>query len=204
MSQQDPQRLYVIILTFCKIIYSPNLYENIRFLKLKNNNKIIKKIFLNKSIFVKNGCRYYSTSSSQLPIPINIFNNLDNKDSILLCRELLKNKGGIYSFVNTVNDKRYIGSAKDLYLRLNEHLNNKKSNIALQKAFEKYGIDKFNFVIYEYFSYVNKITSHKLLTDLETSYINKFDFDTLYNFKAVAISSLGYIHTEEAKLKMKK
>ncbi len=41
-----------------------------------------------------------------------------------------------------------IGSAKYLYLRLNEHLSNKKSNSALQDAFNKYGLDKFNFCIY--------------------------------------------------------
>lgn len=179
---------------------------------MKLNNKFWNKISLNKSIFGNNGPPRKRLSPpqacgglrgeediilppySQLPIPIDIFQNLD-KDSILLSRELLKNKGGIYSFVNTVNGKRYIGSAKDLYLRLIEHLN----NIALQEAFEKYGQDKFHFVIYEYFSYVDKTTSHKLLTDLETSYINKFDFDTLYNFKALATSMLGYKHTEEEK-----
>ena len=37
---------------------------------------------------------------------------------------------------------------------------------------------------------------------METSYIKKFNFDTLYNFKANATSSLGYKHTEEARLKM--
>jgi group I intron endonuclease len=59
-------------------------------------------------------------------------------------REILKNKGGVYSFINTVNGKQYIGSAKDFYIRLNEHLNNKKSNANLQKAFDKHGLDKFN------------------------------------------------------------
>jgi predicted GIY-YIG superfamily endonuclease len=33
-----------------------------------------------------------------------------------------KNFRGIYSFLNKVNGKQYIGSAKDLSLRLNEHL----------------------------------------------------------------------------------
>jgi group I intron endonuclease len=55
---------------------------------------------------------------------------------------LLKDNGGIYCFVNTENGNRYIGSAKDFYLRLNEHLANKKSNIALQNAFVKYGLEK--------------------------------------------------------------
>ena len=48
----------------------------------------------------------------------------------------------------------------------------------------------------------SKIISNKALTDLETSYINRFNFDNLYNFKAIATSSLGYKHTEEARLKM--
>lgn len=40
------------------------------------------------------------------------------------------------------------------------------------------------------------------MANLETSYIKKFYFNTLYNFKATATSSLGYKHTEEARLKM--
>jgi hypothetical protein len=152
--------------------------------------------------------RYYTTlnsdsqSSDLPPIPILTLNNLKNEDCIKSSRILLKDPGGIYSFINTVNGNQYIGSAKDFYLRLNEHLENKKSNLALQKAFAKYGLDQFKFCIYEYFTYENKIISHKALTDLETSYINKFNFDTLYNFKATATSSLGYKHTEEARLKM--
>jgi group I intron endonuclease len=73
-----------------------------------------------------------------------------------------------------------------------------KSNLALQKAFAKYGLDKFQFCIFEYFTYESKIISNQALTDLETSYIKRFNFDNLYNFKATATSSLGYKHTEEA------
>lgn len=80
--------------------------------------------------------RYYSTSNSDskpcdLPLPILTFNDLNNKNCIKSCRELLKGKGGIYSFKNIVNGKQYIGSAKDFYLRFSEHLYNKKSNVAL-------------------------------------------------------------------------
>ena len=152
--------------------------------------------------------RCYSTSKSDSqssdlpPVPILTVNNLNNKDCIKSFRILLKDKGGIYSFINMVNGNQYIGSAKDLYLRLNEHLENNKSNVALQKAFAKYGLDQFKFCIFEYFTYESKIISHKALTDLETSYINRFNFENLYNFKATATSSLGYKHTEEARLKM--
>lgn len=97
---------------------------------------------------------------------------------------------------------QYIGSAKDLYLRLLEHLAGKKSNIALQRAIAKHGLDKFHFYIYEYFSYSNKLISNKALTDLETSYIEKIYFKTLYNFNKTATSVQSYKHTEQAMLKM--
>lgn len=86
-------------------------------------------------------------------VPVLTLENLNHKAYINPCKEMLINKGGIYSFVNTVNAKRYIGRAKDFFLRLNEHLNNKKSNINLQNAFNKYGLDKFHWVVYEYFTY---------------------------------------------------
>ena len=44
-----------------------------------------------------------------------------------------------------MNGNQYIGSAKDFYLRLKGHLENKKSNVALQRAFAKYGLDQFKF-----------------------------------------------------------
>ena len=100
-----------------------------------------------------------------------------------------------------MNGKQYIGSAKDLYLRLNEHLSHRKSNKALQAAISKYGLDNFNFCIYEYFTYENKATSFKLLTDLETMYIKKFNFSNLYNFLLFFFILITL--SAEAKLKKK-
>lgn len=151
--------------------------------------------------------RSYSTSSSSkvdIPIPILTLTDLQDKDYIFSKRELLSKKGGIYSFLNKVNGNQYIGSAKDLYLRLNEHLSHRKSNKALQAAISKHGLDNFHFCIYEYFTYEDKATSFKLLTDLETMYIKKFNFSNLYNFLENASSSEGYKHTEDAKQKMVK
>nr|NP_074961.1 orf261 [Podospora anserina] len=155
-----------------------------------------------------NARRYYSTYSDSspdpisTPLPIKIFSNLDNNEVVISYAEILRKKAGIYCFINTVNNKRYIGSAKDLYLRLIEHLAGKKSNIALQNAILKYGLNKFDFCVYEYFTYHSKVVSHKALTDLETSYIEKYPFDSLYNFMRTATSIEGYKHTDEAKLKM--
>lgn len=50
----------------------------------------------------------------------------------------------------------------------------------------------------------NKLASAKLLTDLETIYIRKFNFTTLYNFMKTATSLEGYKHTDAARMKMVK
>jgi group I intron endonuclease len=150
--------------------------------------------------------RFYSTKSDKLPIvnpiPILVIEDLNDKIHVESFREILKDKGGIYSFINITNGNQYIGSAKDFYIRLNEHLNNKKSNANLQKAFNKHGKEKFQWIVYEYFSYETKMLSSEYLTKLETSYIKAFDFSTLYNMKQEASSSLGYKHTEAAIQKM--
>lgn len=54
-------------------------------------------------------------------MPIKVFQNLSNNEKLISYKKILRNKAGIYCFINTVNNKRYIGSAKDLYLRLIEH-----------------------------------------------------------------------------------
>lgn len=154
----------------------------------------------------RNGIKFYSTKiyklSSKLNIlPVITIDNL-NIDNIKSYREKLTHKAGIYTFVNKINGKQYIGSAKDLYIRLNEHLINRKSNSRLQAAFSEYGLKNFIFFVYEYFTYENKVVSNKALTDLETSYLKKFELDNLYNFKLEAANMIGYKHTKEALLKM--
>jgi hypothetical protein len=54
--------------------------------------------------------------------------------------------GGVYGLVNisdSTNIKQYIGSSKDLYQRLSDHLNGRDSNSRLQRSISKYGIEKF-------------------------------------------------------------
>lgn len=88
-------------------------------------------------------------------MPVKVFHNLDNNETVFSYYKILTYKVGIYCFINTVNNKRYVGSAKDLYLRLIGHLllcmqilhANNKSNTALQSAMLKYGLDKFDFCV---------------------------------------------------------
>lgn len=132
----------------------------------------------------------------------NSFSQLDDATIITSYRGILKNKSGIYSIINEINGNQYVGSAKDLYLRLLEHIAGKKSNSALQNAIIKYGLNNFTFYVLEYVSGENSPVSNKEITSLETKYIAMYDFDKLYNFKRISTSMLGYRHTEQALLKM--
>jgi hypothetical protein len=80
----------------------------------------------------------FSTLSSSCCLPVKIFTNLntasfiksseknDNKLRLLSFNTFLKRKQGVYSFLNRITKKQYIGSAEDLHKRMVEHLNNQK------------------------------------------------------------------------------
>lgn len=63
------------------------------------------------------------------------------------------NKSGIYMIFNTYNNKCYVGSTKNFRIRKAKHyrqlLLNKHHSQHLQKAYNKYGKDKFIFIILE-------------------------------------------------------
>lgn len=60
---------------------------------------------------------------------------------------------GIYQIKNKINNKSYIGSSSRLKFRWNRHLTDLKCNahhsLALQRAYNKYGIDNFELIILE-------------------------------------------------------
>ena len=152
-------------------------------------------------IFIKN--LFYCLNSSYITIicgilPIKIYDNLTNYENF---RSDLHRVGGVYGIVNISNSKKikqYIGSSKDLYQRLMDHLRGQDSNSRLQRSISKYGIE--NFKIYIYYFHLDPLV---ILTDIETEVIKSFPFDSLYNFKKEANSMLGYKHTIKAINKMK-
>jgi len=90
----------------------------------------------------------------------------------------------------------YIGSSINLYERFCDHFNDTGSNIRLQYATNKYGWDHFIYRIIE------TCPSSELIAR-EQSYLdflfNNFPKELVYNFCAIAYSTLGYIHIAETK-----
>lgn len=67
--------------------------------------------------------------------------------------ESFKSVKGIYCIINDINNKRYIGSAVNLYERIRQHYHELSSNIHfndhLQRSVIKHGLDKFHVEIME-------------------------------------------------------
>lgn len=115
----------------------------------------------------------------------------------------------IYQIKNIVNNKIYIGSTiRATYIRKYEHFselkNNKHCNNHLQKAWNKYGEDKFEFSILETFIFpdtYSSIIKVEYITSREFYLINLLSAN--YNIKKdITIGNTGYKHSEETKRKI--
>lgn len=106
---------------------------------------------------------------------------------------------GIYCIENLANGKKYIGQSVDIEKRWYEHRRTLRlkchDNIHLQRAWDKYGENNFQF-------YIITICDSERLNDLEIYYIkllNTFDSDYGYNMTSGGDGCVGYKHTEETK-----
>lgn len=116
-----------------------------------------------------------------------IYTNLQIKELRKLINKEIRNRPGIYCFVNATNGNTYVGSAKNLRIRLKGHYLGTRSNLILQKAISKYGISQFYFVVLEYCEIEDLINREQFYID---------QLNPIYNILRVAGSSLGYQHTE--------
>lgn len=58
---------------------------------------------------------------------------------------MFKKYSGIYIVENLINGKAYIGQSIDMQRRLHNHFVGRRSNVILQRAIKKYGIECFSF-----------------------------------------------------------
>lgn len=107
---------------------------------------------------------------------------------------------GIYIIKNKVNGKVYIGQSKKLEKRYNGHLyrigRNEHHNEIIQRAFNKYGVENFEFTILEE-------VIEGLLNEREKYWIDfhgGINSDTVYNLKDPLLNE----HSDYVKEKIKK
>ena len=109
-----------------------------------------------------------------------------------------KGKSGIYSWINKINQKRYVGSSEVLDRRIRQYFNInhliRNSNLYICRALKKYGYYNFSLEILEYCEAEN-------LHEREDEYLNLLEPE--YNILREAGSSGGYIHDDKAKKKMR-
>jgi len=132
-------------------------------------------------------------------VPIKTYFNAESEKSLILKEN--KNKSGIYMWKNSINDKRYIGSAVDLSNRLSSYYYTtymedalKRSNSHIYRALLKNGHSKFSLEIIEYCS------PDKCL-EREDFYLSYLKPEYNLNNKATAPFS-GRIHSDDTKIIM--
>lgn len=112
-----------------------------------------------------------------------------------ITKELWK-KSGIYCIVNTDNQKKYVGSSKNLYQRLMKHRaylrKNMHENQKLQNSWNKHGEESFQYFILEFCSIENLIQREQ------------FYIDTIKPWYNITLEVERLEMSEETKIKMSK
>ena len=110
-------------------------------------------------------------------------------------------KSSVYKILNKANNKLYIGSALNIKKRWAAHRaglrHNRHKNFHLQRAWNKYGEDSFEFIILEYCEKEERLIREQFYLDTLKPY-----GDAGYNLTSVAGSNSGYKHTAETRAKV--
>lgn len=114
-------------------------------------------------------------------------------------------KSGIYLLTNKINNKIYVGKAKNIQYRILKHKNSNKpyykSNYPIARAIIKYGWNNFEVKILEIFDFIDD----KKLLEKEHEWIIKLDSinqEIGYNIVEYGTDFTGRHHSEESKRKI--
>ena len=130
-------------------------------------------------------------------VPVKVWNNADTSKLEVLLET--KGKSGIYMWRNLDSGKIYVGSAKNLGIRLKGYYNinqlTRVTNMHINRALLKWGYSSFSLSILEY-------CSIDVLIQREQYYLDLLKPD--YNICTTAGSTLGKLHSLVAKEKISK
>ncbi len=130
-------------------------------------------------------------------VPEKVWDNSDTQKLEILLEN--RGKSGIYMWTNLENGKFYLGSAKNLETRLKAYYNvnhlARETNRYINRALLKWGYSSFSLTILEYCS-VNDLIKR------EQYYLDQLN--PQYNICRTAGSTLGKLHSSEAKDKISK
>lgn len=142
-----------------------------------------------------------------LSIAAKLYKNLHLVDTQLKIKDENRNKSAIYCVFNSLNGKKYVGSASTnrINTRFRNHCIHGTGSNLLKKAIDKHGLHNFYFLILEYYPGLvlkeNLKKAHLSLLKLENHYLNSLSPE--YNLLTDATSSLGFKHSDSTKLLMK-
>jgi group I intron endonuclease len=144
-----------------------------------------------------NDTQYHSFTFKS--IPVKVYHNCEVNAQLIL--DETKDKPGIYLWLNTINGKMYVGSAKDLSKRLRNYWTMSTlmdSNNLITRAILKYGHLKFDLAILEILESSDNLNNQ--LLDKEQYYI--ILYNTMmphgYNMRP-ADRTLEFNHSEDTK-----
>jgi len=136
--------------------------------------------------------RPYSTKSEDNSFvkPLVIYSNCILEKNRILSEN--KDKSAIYSWINNVNNKTYVGSSVNLTTRLYKYFSIKhiaKYKTPIHNALLKYGFENFTLEILEYCENgINPIEREQYYFELLKPHYNRLE---------IAGSSLGFKHSDE-------
>lgn len=78
------------------------------------------------------------------------YTDLHIKENFKLAKAALKGRSGVYCIICLITGAVYVGSSINLAERLNDHIIEGNTNVRLQNAITKYGLEHFVFIVVEF------------------------------------------------------